>query len=167
MLRLSVIATGLLALGACNAEPEKAAPTPSEIVVAAPVASPAAATTPPAGPLSAADLRRVCRAGLASAHGQSLDAIAIDSADGQIVSASWRAPVDGGRMRVECRVDSDVVVWKPLDRPQANENRWMNQSGDPVIGFTRKGDAITITQTLPDGTTETQDYAVPVQEEAR
>ena len=166
MQRLSVIASGLLVLGACNAEPEKAAPTPSETVTAAP-AVPATATTAPTGPLSAADLRRVCRAGLASAHGQSLDAIAIDSLDGQVVSASWRAPVDGGRMRVQCRADGDVVAWKPLDRPQETENRGMNQSGDPVIRFTRKGDAITITQTLPDGTTETQDYAVPVQEEAR
>ena len=166
MRRLSVIATGLLVLGACNAEPDKAAPTPSETVSAAPVASDAEAVAP-IGPLSAADLRRVCRAGLASAHGQTVDAITIDSLEGAVVNASWRAPVDGGRMRGQCRTDGDLVTWKPLDRPVADQNRWLNQSGDPVIRFALKGDAVTITQTLPDGTTSTEDYAVAVQEEAR
>ncbi len=43
----------------------------------------------------------------------------------------------------------------------------MNQSGDPVIRYVLDGDTITITQTLPDGTTDRADLAVPAEEEAR
>jgi hypothetical protein len=43
----------------------------------------------------------------------------------------------------------------------------MNQSGDPVVRFVVDGDQITITQTLPDGTTATEDYAVAAEQEAR
>ena len=43
----------------------------------------------------------------------------------------------------------------------------MNQPGDPVIRYVINGAAITITQTLPDGTTERADLAVPAEEEAR
>ena len=70
-------------------------------------------------------------------------------------------------MRADCRVDNDLIVWKPLDLPDATLVRWMNQSGDPVIRYVLDGDTITITQTLPDGTTDRADLAVPAEEEAR
>ena len=80
---------------------------------------------------------------------------------------SWRAPVDGGRMRADCRVEKDLIVWKPLDLPDPTFVRWMNQSDDPVVRYVMDGETITITQTLPDGTTEQAELAVPAEEEAR
>ncbi|WGM47353.1 hypothetical protein KOAAANKH_02229 [Brevundimonas sp. NIBR10] len=159
-----VLPVGLVLAG-CEAAPEPA-PTPSERVSAnVPVSDTVAKSAQ--GPLSATDLRRVCRAGLASVHGQDVDAVQVDSLEGSVVNASWRAPVDGGRMRAQCRVDGDLITWKPVDRPVAEQNRWMNQSGDPVVRFVLDDAAVTVTTTLPDGTTSTQDYAVVVQEEAR
>ena len=159
-----VLPVGLV-LAACEAAPEPA-PTPSERVSATVPVSDAVVKSSQA-PLSAADLRRVCRAGLASVHGQDVDAVQVDSLEGVIVNASWRAPVDGGRMRAQCRVDGDLITWKPVDRPVAEQNRWMNQSGDPVVRFVLDDAAVTVTTTLPDGTISTDEYAVAVQEEAR
>jgi hypothetical protein len=145
-----------LSLAACNAEPEKTAPTPTpaETVSAVNPASDGAPSVPVV--LTAPDLRRVCRAGLAAIHGQDVSAIAVDGIEGQVVNLSWRAPVDGGRRRGQCRVEGDLVVWKPVDAPTPESNRWMNQSGDPVTRFVLDGDAVTINTTLPDGTTASQ-----------
>lgn len=161
-MRLSpAIVIGALALAACGER--AAAPKPAET---APVEVKAPDTVAPTV-LTEADLRRVCRAGLAAVHGQQPLAIDVDGVEGGVVHASWRAPVDGGRMRADCRVQNDLVEWKPLDLPDETLVRWMNQPGDPVIRYVIKGAAITITQTLPDGTTEQADLAVPAEEEAR
>jgi hypothetical protein len=163
-MRLSfAIVIGAFALAACGER--EAAPTPAEKVAAAAKPSDAVQTAPEV--LNAADLRRVCRAGLAAIHGQPPMAIDVDGVDGGVVHASWRAPVDGGRMRADCRVEKDLIVWKPLDLPDPTLVRWMNQSDDPVIRYVMDGQAITITQTLPDGTTEQAELAVPAEEEAR
>ena len=158
----SVIVIGAFALAACGER--EAAPTPAEKVAAEAPVSDAVQTAPRV--LDAADLRRVCRAGLAAIHGQEPSAVTVDGVEGEVVHASWRAPVDGGRMRADCRVDGDLIVWKPLDLPDAALVRWMNQSGDPVIRYALDGDAVAITQTLPDGTTERTELAVPAEEEA-
>lgn len=141
----AAIAVTALALAACGAEAEKAAPT---VEAAAPVA----AVAPPAAPvaLTDADLRRVCRAGLAAIHGQDENSITIDALNGPIVTVSWRAPVDGGRRRAQCRVDGDLVIWKPVDRTRPADDRWMDQAGDPVTRFVLDGETVTINQTLPD-----------------
>ena len=141
----AVIALSALTLAACGAEADKAAPT-SEVVAGPAVAAPPA--TPVA--LTDADLRRVCRAGLAAIHGQDEDSITIDALNGPIVTVSWRAPVDGGRRQAQCRVDGDLVVWKPVDRARPEDDRWMNEAGDPVTRFVLDGEQVTITQTLPD-----------------
>ena len=143
----AVIAVSALTLAACGAEAGKAAPTPE---AAAPMAP--AVTAPPATPvaLTDADLRRVCRAGLAAIHGQNENSITIDALNGPIVTVSWRAPVDGGRRQAQCRVDGDLVVWKPVDRTRPADDRWMNEAGDPVTRFVLNGEQVTITQTLPD-----------------
>lgn len=159
-----VIAGGLLALGACNAEPQKAESTQADQGSVTPVVAEAA--TLPAGPLSAVDLRRVCRAGLAAIHGQEPDAIQITGLEGSVVSAQWRAPVDGGVMKAQCRVEGDLVTWKPLDLPDPAEVRWMNQSGDPVNTFALKGDVVTVTVTMPGGTKQQSDLTVPANKEA-
>ena len=163
-MRLSpAIVIGAFALAACGER--EAAPTPAEKVAAAAKPSDAVQTAPEV--LNAADLRRVCRAGLAAIHGQPPMAIDVDGVDGGVVHASWRAPVDGGRMRADCRVEKDLIVWKPLDLPDPTLVRWMNQSDDPVIRYVMDAQAITITQTLPDGTKEQAELAVPAEEEAR
>ena len=143
----------LLTLAACG-ERTDAPASPAEAVSAVNRASDGEASVPVV--LTAPDLRRVCQAGLAVIHGQDVTAIEVEGIEGQVVNLSWRAPVDGGRRRGQCRVDGDLVTWKPVDAPTPESNRWMNQSGDPVTRFVLDGDAITINTTLPDGTTASQ-----------
>ncbi|HEY0600139.1 hypothetical protein [Brevundimonas sp.] len=154
-----------VSLAACGERADEAAPTAAEVVSTTPADSDAVADAPAV--LDAAGLRRVCRAGLAAIHGQTVGDIAIDGLDGEIVDASWRAPVDGGRRRAQCRVEGDLITWKPVDAPTPEQNRWMNQSGDPVTRFVLDGGAITINTTLPDGTTATETYSVATEQEAR
>ncbi|WP_372707244.1 hypothetical protein [Brevundimonas sp.] len=161
----AVIVVTALTLGACGAEAEKVAPTPAEKVSAVNPAADAEAGV--SAVLSAANLRRVCQAGLAAIHGQGVTDIQIDGLEGRVVNASWRAPVDGGRRRAQCRVDGDIVTWKPVGVTTPEQDRWMNQSGDPVARFALDGDAITINTTLPDGTTATETHSVAAEQEAR
>ena len=165
MRAFAVLMLASLSLAGCGERAEEGAPTPAEAVSATP---PAATDAAPAAPrvLDAADLRRVCRAGLAGIHGQAIGDITIDGLDGDVVNASWRAPVDGGRRRAQCRVEGDLITWKPVDAPTPDQNRWMNQSGDPVTRFVLDGETITINTTLPDGTTATEEYAVAAEQEA-
>jgi hypothetical protein len=165
MRAFAVMMVGTLTLAACGPAAETAESTPAEKVSAAAPPSDAEAAAPVV--LAADQLRRVCRAGLAAIHGQTADAIEIDGLEGEVVNASWRAPVDGGRRRAQCRVEGDLVTWKQVDAPNPEQNRWMNQSGDPVTRFAVDGGSITITTTLPDGTTATEDYAVAAEQEAR
>ncbi len=160
-----VLTVALTALAACNRAPEKAEPTPSEIVAAEAPVSDAVAQTPAV--LTAVDLRRVCKAGLAAIHGQEVDAIELTGIEGEVVNAQWRAPVDGGVMKAQCRAADGLVVWKPLDLPDPASVRWMNESGDPAVRYALRGDEIEITQTLPDGTTQTATEVVRAEEEVR
>ena len=162
---IAVPMLAVLTLAACGERADEAAPTPAEVVSATPAESDAAPSAPAV--LNAADLRRVCRAGLAGIHGQRLGDITIDGLEGEVVNASWRAPVDGGRRRAQCRVENNLITWKPADAGNPDQARWMNQSGDPVTRFVLDGGAITINTTLPDGTTATETYAVATEQEAR
>jgi hypothetical protein len=156
---------GALSLSACGQPADREAPTPTEIVAAEAPVSDAVAQTPTV--LTAVDLRRVCKAGLAAIHGQTVDAIELTGIEGDAVNAQWRAPVDGGLMKAQCRAADGLVVWKPLDLPDPAAVRWMNQSGDPVVRYAMRGDEIEITQTLPDGTTQTAAEVVRAEEEVR
>ncbi|RZI99947.1 MAG: hypothetical protein EON90_09285 [Brevundimonas sp.] len=166
MSRTAVLMLASLTLAACGERTETAALTPAEEVSAVSVASDAEAKAPAV--LAAKDLRRVCRAGLANIHGQAVSAIQIDGLEGEVVNASWAAPVDGGRRKAQCRVEGEVVTWKPVDAENPEQNRWMNQSADPVTRYMlHGGDAIMISTKLPDGTTATETYSVPTEQEAR
>ena len=165
MIARSILLLSAFALAACGERANQPAPTPAEVVSAAPPESDATPAAPAV--LDVANLRRVCRAGLAGIHGQTIGDITIDGLEGDVVNASWRAPVDGGRRRAQCRVEGDLITWKPVDAPTPDQNRWMNQSGDPVTRFVLDGEAITINTTLPDGTTATETYAVAAEQEAR
>ncbi len=138
-----------LSLAACGQEAEQDAPTPAEVVSATAPASDTEASVPVV--LTADQLRRVCQAGLAAIHGQTVADIQIDGLEGRVVNASWRAPVDGGRRRAQCRVEGDLITWKPVDATGPDQDRWMNQAGDPVTRFVLDGETVTINQTLPDG----------------
>ncbi|MEJ6787976.1 hypothetical protein BrevBR_00370 [Brevundimonas sp. BR2-1] len=167
MMRAPPLLMGLtLALAACGERANAPAPTPAEKVSAVNPASDAEASVPVV--LTAANLRRVCKAGLAAIHGQDLSAIEIDGLEGQVVNASWRAPVDGGRRRAQCRVEDDLITWKPVEANNPEQDRWMNQSTDPVTRYMlHGGDKIMISTKLPDGTTATETYSVAAEQEAR
>lgn len=149
MRSLAVMLGMTVALAACGERTDAPAPTPAEKVSAVNPASDAEASAPVV--LTADQLRRVCQAGLAEIHGQGVADIQIDGLNGQVVNASWRAPVDGGRRRAQCRVDGDLITWKPVEPTGPGQARWMNQAGDPVTRFVLDGDTVTINQTLPDG----------------
>lgn len=160
-----ILTVAIAALAACNPAPETAEPTPTEIVAAGAPVSDAVAQTPAV--LTAVDLRRVCKAGLAAIHGQDVAAVELTGIEGDAVNAQWRAPVDGGLMKAQCRAADGLVVWKPLGLPDPASVRWMNESGDPVVRYALRGDEIEITQTLPDGTTQTAAEVVRAEEEVR
>jgi len=138
----------VFALAACGERAEPAAPTPADVVSAASPVSDAEVSAQVV--LTAGQLRRVCQAGLAEIHGQGVADIQIDGLEGRVVNASWRAPVDGGRRRAQCRVEGDLITWKPMDASSPDQDRWMNQAGDPVTRFVLDGETVTINQTLPD-----------------
>ncbi len=147
----AVMIVAALTLAACGQRAEPAAPTPAETVSAVSPASDAEVIAPAV--LTADQLRRVCQVGLAEIHGQGVADIQIDGLEGRVVNASWRAPVDGGRRRAQCRVEGDQVTWKPVDVTDPAHDRWMNQTGDPVTRFVLDGETVTINQTAPDGRT--------------
>lgn len=149
MRTLAVLFGAAIALAACGERPGPAAPTPGTTDPAAPPAVDVAPTTPAV--LSADQLRRVCQVGLAEIHGQGVADIQIDGLDGRIVNASWRAPVDGGWRRAQCRVEGDVITWRPVAVTDPAHDRWMNQADDPVTRFVLDGERVIINQTLPDG----------------
>ncbi len=155
---------GAFALAACGEPASEPADAPS---VAAPAASQAGAD-PSATPvtLSESIVADVCRAGVGAVFGQPGADVAVLNRAGGVITVGWRAPVDGGQLTAECRVDGDRVLWRPLDRPVAGENRWMDQPGDPVVTYSLDGSAVRISQSLPDGTTTTAE-AVTTEEEAR
>jgi len=156
----AVIVVTTLALAACGAEPEKAAPTPE--VVAGPVVPVGDAGSAPTVVLNESSRRQVCVAGMAAIHGQTIDAagfegetvgaVRIDGTEGNIVTLSWPAPVDGGRRFADCRIEGDVIEWRPTRPGSGEAAAWMNGPADPVTRFTFEGDGILVTQTFDDGT---------------
>ena len=166
-MRNGLLLISMTALAACSPVAPESAPA-VETMGAPPASVAGALATPPVvGPLNAADLRRVCRAVLAAVHEQPVADVRIDGLEGEVVNASWRAPVDGGRRTAQCRVEGDLATWRPTGLPTAEANRWMNLATDPAIRFTLDGDRIAVTQTLPDGTSTSSEVTVPTQEEAR
>ncbi len=149
-----------LVLAACGEPASEPADAP-----ATPDVQPTAVADPAA--LGEAARATVCQAGVGAVYGQSgADVLVLDRA-GDIVTVGWRAPVDGGQLTAECRIEGDRVLWRPLDRPVAGENRWMDQPEDPVVTYALDGSTLTVSQRMPDGTTTTTVQAVTSEEEAR
>ena len=169
----AVIVMTALTLVACGAEADKASPSPVQAATPA-----AAAPAPPAAPvaLTASDRRRVCVAGMAAIHGQTIDAagfegetigaVRVDGTEGDMISLSWPAPVDGGRRFADCRIEGDMIQWRPT-RPGSGETAaWMTGPTDPVTRFAFEGDEILVTQTFADGTkTQTKLSSTPSREQ--
>ncbi|HEV2082980.1 MAG TPA: hypothetical protein VGR32_11105 [Brevundimonas sp.] len=159
MRALPLILLASLAVAACGRSEKAEAPP------ASPPPPAKDGTAPPTIELTEAGLRRVCRAGIAAVHGQQIEAVTIAAVREGIADATWRAPVDGGARRAQCRVDGDMIVWKPLDRPDEAQNRWMNQAGDPLVRFVVTAREITITTTLPDGAVSAETFPVAAEPE--
>jgi hypothetical protein len=159
MRALPLILLASLTLAACGRDEKAEAPPPSP----PPPAKDGTAPAPVA--LTEARLRQVCRAGVAAIHGQQMEAVTIAGVRDGIVDATWRAPVDGGERRAQCRVDGDMIIWKPLDRPEEAQNRWMNQAGDPLVRFLVTAREITVTTTLPDGAVSAETFPVAAEPE--
>ncbi|HAV48879.1 MULTISPECIES: hypothetical protein [unclassified Brevundimonas] len=156
---------GAFALTACGEPASEPADAPAAVAPAASQAAAGPSATPVT--LSEAMVADVCRAGVGAVYGQpGADVTVLDRAGG-LITVGWRAPVDGGQLTAECRVEGDRVLWRPLDRPVAGENRWMDQSGDPVVTYSLDGSTLTVSQSLPDGTRTTTVEAVTTEEEAR
>ena len=156
---------GAFALAACGEPASEPADAPA---VVEPAAS-ATAAGPSATPVTLSEgmIATVCRAGVGAVYGQpGTDVMVLDRAGG-LITVGWRAPVDGGQLTAECRIEGDRVLWRPLDRPVAGENRWMDQAGDPVVTYALDGSTLTVSQSLPDGTRTTTVEAVTTEEEAR
>lgn len=151
MRRPSVLLIGVFALAACGEREVAPAPAQTQPVVEA----------APAKTLTGSELRRVCRAGLAAIHGQQPEDIEIGGVEDGVVHAMWRAPVNGGLMRADCRVEGDRIQWKPLNLPDPSQIRWMDQAGDPVVRFVLNGDAITVTQRQAGGASQQTTLTVP------
>jgi len=165
----AVIAVGCLMLGACGSEHQTAAPEAAvkaePVVVTAPTPAPVPVT------LTAADLRRVCVAGMAAVHGQAVDAaghegqtvdaIGVDGVQDGVVAVSWPAPVDGGRRFAECRIEGDRILWRPTGLPTGQTATWMTGADDPVIRYALNGDQVAVTQTFSDDTISNAILSVP------
>ncbi|PZO04047.1 MAG: hypothetical protein DCF28_06425 [Alphaproteobacteria bacterium] len=157
-----VIAMGGLVLGACGSEPQSAAPE---------APAPAAVPMMPSAPVSAvalteASLISVCRAGMSFIHDQPVGVILSEDVSDGVMTASWPAPVDGGRRFADCRVENDTVQWRPARLPDGQTAAWSNTPTDPVVRFTFEGDQIVLNQTNPDGARSQAMLPVPVQQEA-
>jgi hypothetical protein len=144
----------VLGLAAIVAACGEGAPAPEAEVTTAAEAPATDLAAPAPGVMTPDDLPRVCRAGLAAIHGQRVADIQIEGAEGEIVKVSWRAPVDGGRLFADCRVQGDVVTWRPTSLPDPAQERWMDTAEDPVVRFVLRGEEIEVNQTFPDGTSE-------------
>ena len=156
---------GAFALAACGEPAREPADAPAVAAPVVPQTGAGASATPVT--LSEGMMATVCRAGVGAVHGQpGADVTVLDRAGG-VVTVGWRAPVDGGQLTAQCRIEGDRVLWRPLDRPVAGENRWMDQPGDPVVTYSLDGSTLTVSQSLPDGTTTTTVEAVTTEEEAR
>jgi len=156
---------GALVLAACGEPASEPADAPAGVASTDGQAGAGPSATPMT--LSETLVADVCRAGVGAVFGQPGSEVAVLNRAGGVITVGWRAPVDGGQLTAECRVEGDRVLWRPLDRPVAEENRWMDQPGDPVVTYSLEGSAVMISQSLPDGTTTTTAEGVTTEEEAR
>lgn len=93
-------------LAACG-DGEKAAPQATSAPKASATAEVEAA--PVSKAVAPADLQSACRDVVNRMFGQEGDAVTFKANGEQAAEVSWRAPVDGGVLKFECRADGDGV----------------------------------------------------------
>ncbi|VXB47885.1 hypothetical protein [Brevundimonas sp. G8] len=93
-------------LAACG-DGEKAAPQATSAPKASATAEVEAA--PVSKAVAPADLQSACRDVVNRMFGQGGDAVTFKANGEQAAEVSWRAPVDGGVLKFECRADGDGV----------------------------------------------------------
>mgnify|MGYP005994048675 CR=1 FL=1 len=121
---------GAFALTACGEPASEPADAPAAVAPAASQAAAGPSATPVT--LSEAMVANVCRAGVGAVYGQpGADVTVLDRAGG-LITVGWRAPVDGGQLTAECRIDGNRVLWRPLDRPVCDQGRGCDQADQPM-----------------------------------
>ncbi|MDP1912544.1 hypothetical protein [Brevundimonas sp.] len=111
MTGLGVLAA--LTLTACGQPAETTAPPPEK--AAAPVvASPSAAVTAPV-----ADLETACREAVSRLAGQTGETVRFEKQGSDKATVSWPAPVDGGRLSMNCNAGAGRVELSSNGRQMA------------------------------------------------
>ena len=110
MTGLGVLAA--LSLTACGQQAEKAAPPEK-------AAAPVAAIAPAAVAAPVADLETACREAVSRLAGQTGDAVRFEKQAADKAVVSWPAPVDGGRLSMNCNAGAGRVELSSNGRQMA------------------------------------------------
>ncbi len=113
MRAVSVLALTVFALSACGERP--AAPAPGAAAPAAPVV----ASAPAAVAAPVADLETACRDAVSRLAGQTGDAVRFEKQAADKAAVSWPAPVDGGRLTMNCNAGAGRVELSSNGRQMA------------------------------------------------
>jgi len=105
-LTLLAVVLGLAACGETETSAPAAKAEPAKAAAPAAVSAPAAAS---AAPATGADLERSCREVVSRIYGQEGPAVTYSAQGPGRAAVSWRAPVDGGVLQLECRADQNGV----------------------------------------------------------
>lgn len=107
-MRLLILCAVVLGLAACG-EAEVPAPKAEAPKAPAPAERPQLQSRPAAQPVSDADLERTCRDVVSRIYGQEGAAVNYRVTAPDRAEVSWRAPVDGGVLELECRAAQNRV----------------------------------------------------------
>ncbi|MEH3099982.1 hypothetical protein [Sphingomonas adhaesiva] len=122
----------------------------AEMVKPAPVAS---YTT-----YSALEKAKVCRAATAMMFGRDVNTINATQVGG-LTRISYRRPDDNKLWKLDCQLDDEFVVWRPVDAfGNDGPGRWRTSPEDDKMTFVMEGRMVAITLHYVDGSTATETY---------